>query len=93
MSGPTEAATRRLAQTESTESRKSTQSKVLALQLEGELDVSDGLITVVADMANIQSIRYMTVEKATKRELGMEGIASEHHIVTAPTSRRYQLQP
>ena len=51
------------------------------LRLEGELDVSDDLINAFALFAASQTIKYVGLEKATKRELGMEGITTDPHIV------------
>ena len=81
VSGQMEGASRKLTQPELTSRRKEMQSKVTGLKLEGELDVSDDLINSFAQMALSQVIKYVPLEKATKRELGIEGIASDPHIV------------
>ena len=45
------------------------------------MNVSDDLINVFADMATMQTIKYIPLEKATKYELGVEGIQTDPHIV------------
>ena len=49
--------------------------------LEGELDVSDDITNIFASMAATQTLKYVPVEKATKRELGVEGVATDPQIV------------
>ena len=41
--------------------------------------MSYGLINLYTDMANAQTIRYIPMEKASRRELGSEGIVTDRH--------------
>ena len=77
MSGQPEGSMRKLTQPELISRRQDTQSKLSGLKLEGELDVSDELINMFASMASAQAIKYVPLEKATKRELGIEGITQD----------------
>ena len=76
-----EAASRKLTQPELVARRWATQTKLCGLRLEGELDVSDDLVNAFAGMTATQTIKYVGLEKATKRELGIEGITTDLHVV------------
>ena len=73
VSGQPDGTARKLGQPEITARRKSTEAKVQGLKLRGELDVSDDLICAFDAMAAAQAIKFVPWEKATKRELGIEG--------------------
>ena len=81
VSGTPDGAPRKLTQPELISRRKAVQAKVSGLKLTGELDVSDELINIFENMAATQTIRYVGLEKSTKRELGIEGITADPHIV------------
>ena len=72
---------RKLTQPELTAKRAEIANKLKGINLEGELDVSDDLINAFANMAHTQVITYVGIEKATKRVLGIEGVATDPHIV------------
>ena len=76
-----ETASRKLTRPELVARRLATEAKLSGLRLEGELDVSDDLINAFAGLAATLMIKYVGLEKATKRELGIEGISADPHIV------------
>ena len=81
VSGGPDSSSRKLTQAEFSSRRAETKAKLKGVVLEGELDVSDDLINAFANMVTTQTIKYIPVEKATKRELGIEGITTDPHIV------------
>ena len=81
VAGGPESAHRKLTQPELNSRRAETKAKIRGLVLQGELDVSDDLINYFANMVTTQTIKYVPVEKSTKRELGIEGVTTDPHIV------------
>ena len=81
VTGHPDGTTRKMTQPELVARRKATEAKVPGIKLRGELDVSDDLIGLFDHMATTQTITFVPLEKATKRELGIEGIKVDPHIV------------
>ena len=50
------------------------------MSLVGELDVSDDLINLFYDMVDKKKVKYVPIEKATKRELGVAGQQQDPHF-------------
>ena len=75
--GSTNSTPRKLTEPELVARRAQTQERVGSLKLEGELDVSDDLINMFVGMVENKRLTYVPLEKATKRELGIEGIRSD----------------
>ena len=81
VSGTDEISKRMLTPPELSSRRADTKNRLKGLVLEGELDVSDDFINIFASMAATQTLKYVPVEKATKRELGVEGVTTDPQIV------------
>ena len=81
VSGGSDSTNRKLTQPELSSRRSETKAKIKGVVLEGELDVSDDLINAFANMVTTQTLKYIPVEKSTKRELGIEGVTTDPLIV------------